>query len=306
MSESAAGPRFSVIIPTFDRPRQLDACLEGLARQTTSRDAFEVIVVDDGVRAPVGELAARWADRLEITVLEQPNRGPGSARNLGASRARGEFLAFVDDDCVPDPAWLESLADSPLATGALAGGPIRNALPENPYAAASQLITTFAYRYYDERSDAERFFTANNLAIAREAFEELGGFDTSIPAATAEDKDLCDRWRAAGGELAYVPTALVWHAHHLTFRRFLAQHYGYGRGILCFRIFRDRRGKGGSRELRPEPWAFYLRLVAFPAREVGGARGLLLSGLVLLSQIATMLGALHAALLDVRRMDAPG
>lgn len=295
-------PRFSVVIPTHARPGPLDACLEGLARQTLPAGEFEVIVVDDGGALDAERLLAEWSDRLDLTVLTRARGGPGAARNLGAAHARGRDLAFIDDDCTPEPGWLAGLAASPLTSGALVGGPIRNALPGNPYAAAGQAIATFVYGYYAERQAGERFFTGNNLALPRAGFEALGGFDTSIPAATAEDKDLCDRWREGGGLLSEAPDARILHAHRLTLGRFWRQHYGYGRGILCFRILRRRREPARERPIRPEPWRFYGRLVLAPLRHPGGARGLRLSGLVLLAQIATAFGGAHAALFDVRRL----
>jgi glycosyltransferase involved in cell wall biosynthesis len=198
--KNVTAPRFSVIVPTFDRPGQLRACLEGLARQTLPASAFEIIVVDDAGTADESQVVGAWPE-LEITLLREDRGGPGAARNLGAKRARGRYLAFIDDDCVPDPGWLDGLDQSALQLGAIVGGTIENALPSNPYSTASQLIQSFVYQYHDEDNSHERFFTTNNLALPREAFESLGGFDTSIPAGTAEDKDLCDRWRAAGGEM---------------------------------------------------------------------------------------------------------
>lgn len=297
-------PLFSVIVPTFDRPLQLRACLEGLSRQTLPASAFEVLVVDDAGTADEAGVIGDWPE-LEVTLLREDRGGPGAARNLGATRARGRFLAFIDDDCVPDPEWLEGLDRSALKRGAVVGGTIENALPSNPYSTATQLITSFVYRYHDEDEGRERFFTTNNLALPREAFEALGGFDTSIPAGTAEDKDLCDRWRAGGGELVRAPAARVGHAHHLGLGSFVRQHFRYGRGILCFRVLRRRRHREGPAPIRPEPWSFYMRLIAFPFQEVGGLRGLRGCGLAALAQFATALGCLYAVVFDLRRTRPP-
>lgn len=295
-------PRFSVIVPTFNRPRQLDACLAALAAQRLGKDTLEVIVVDDGSDPPLGDLTADWVGRLRVTVLQQRQQGPGSARNRGVSSARGTYVAFVDDDCVPDPQWLTEIGAALDRGDVLAGGAIRNGLPDNRYATASHLITEYAYRYYAARPNARRFFTTNNMAVHRKSFEAMGGFDTSIPAATAEDKDLCDRWLDDGRELVHVPEATVLHAHDLGLRSFLRQHYRYGRGILCFRVIRRRRAPARPGPIRPEPWRFYLGLVVFPVRRLGGLRGWVAGALAALAQLATAAGAAHAVLFDLRRV----
>jgi len=125
-------PFFSVIIPTYNRPAQLKTCLQALAAQAYPRDRFEVLVVDDGSAEPPRELVASFSNSLNITLLTESHGGPSAARNAGAARARGEFLAFTDDDCAPTPEWLENIA-SRLANSAtcLVGGHTINALTEN-------------------------------------------------------------------------------------------------------------------------------------------------------------------------------
>src|SRR5687767_5128657 len=100
---------FSIIIPTYARPKQLAVCLEAIARLNYPRDRFEVIVVDDGSESPPEHVVKSFSERLSLTLLAQPNSGPASARNTGAWEAKGEFLAFVDDDCAPDAGWLRGL-----------------------------------------------------------------------------------------------------------------------------------------------------------------------------------------------------
>ena len=132
-------PRFSIVIPTYDRPRPLSACLEAMSGLEYPRDRFEVIVVDDGSPEPPEAAAAPFRDRLDLTLLRLPHAGPATARNAGASRARGEYLAFTDDDCAPDPGWLHALAARFAAEpGGLLGGRTINRLPENPYSSASR------------------------------------------------------------------------------------------------------------------------------------------------------------------------
>jgi GT2 family glycosyltransferase len=288
-------PYFSVVIPTHARPVALRACLEGIARLECDQ-SFEVVVVDDGSPTPPDRVVEAFDGRLDIAFAAQPRSGPGCARNHGASIARGRFLAFIDDDCVPASSWLAALArvfdDDP---DPLLGGQVVNALPENPYSTTTQLIMTYVYDYYDGRPDAERFFTTNNFALARHQFDAMGGFDTSIPSHTAEDKDFCERWRHAGRRMSYIPDAVVYHEHHLTLNRFLRQHYNYGRGILSFRRLSAQRRDA---PLLPEPVSFYGNMLLFPYRHPSVQRRTSCAFLIALSQVATAAGALKSALLD--------
>lgn len=288
-------PDVSIVVPTYGRPDRLRACLDGIARQEYERGSFEVIVVDDGGTDSLDPVLAEFHDRLQLRLIAQANRGPGAARNAGAAAAKGGVLAFVDDDCVPAERWLSALAQV-LDThpDRLLGGPVLNALPDNPFSTSSQLIATYVSEYYAEGRANEKFFTTNNFALSAERFRELNGFDTSIPSATAEDKEFCDRWRARGYEMAWVPAAIVHHAHDLTLWRFLRQHYNYGRGLLHFRLLRRRRGAG---RLVPERLSFYVNLILYPLRDRARRRWRFVP-LLILSQLATGVGAVRAAFTD--------
>ena len=283
-------PLVSVVIPTFARPKILRACLQGIANLQFDRTQLEVIVVDDGSPERVPEVIAEFRDRLQVRLLTQRRAGPGAARNAGVGIAAGRYLAFIDDDCVPAPDWLTILADE-LARDdrRLLGGRIDNALTGNPFSDASDRIGRFVYQYYLGESAKERFFTANNMALSAERFRAIGGFDTTIPSATAEDKEFCDRWQAGGLELAHVPRAVVHHAHQLGFARFLRQHFNYGRGILSFRLTRRQRTPRGT--ILPESWRFYRDLLTSPLREPNQRPAWRAFALVAVAQLATLAGA---------------
>ena len=130
----------SVVVPTYRRPRQLQACLEALAAQTM-QEPWEVVVVDDGSpEPPVPSVESLVASR-GWQLVRQPNAGPSAARNRGVREARGEFIAFTDDDCLPEPAWLNMLLQEARSRPhALVGGTTVNAvsythltLPTTPY-----------------------------------------------------------------------------------------------------------------------------------------------------------------------------
>jgi GT2 family glycosyltransferase len=236
---------FSVIVPTYARPRQLAACLESLARLDYPRDRFEILVVDDGSGTPPEALTASFRDRLDVTLLTQRHAGPAAARNAGAARARGRFLVFTDDDCLPAPDWLRRLeAAFEHTPDHMLGGRTLNRLTGNPYATASQVILEAVYAFYNPGPTAVGFFASNNLALPAGLFRTVGGFDETFPLAAGEDREFCDRWRQRGYRMAYIPEAVVLHAHPLTFRTFCKQYFNYGRGALRYHRLRAQLASG--------------------------------------------------------------
>jgi GT2 family glycosyltransferase len=279
-------PFFSIILPTYNRPEQLATCLRSLVCLDYPRDHFEVIVVDDGSKISPKTLVDSFDKQLDITLLMQANAGPASARNTGAARAKSEFLVFLDDDCTPAPDWLLKLAARFAATPArMIGGKTLNALSDNPYATASQIIIDFVYTHYNDNPDKARFFSSNNMAIPTDQFRALGGFNVTLR--TSEDRDLCERWLYHGYQMSYAPEVLIYHAHALTFRTFWRQHFNYGRG--GFR-FRQRLAQRDQERIKLETKLFYLNMFWYPFAQVRGFRGIWLSVLSVVSQLASMLG----------------
>jgi GT2 family glycosyltransferase len=288
MELPAGGLVFSIVVPTYRRPRPLGACLEALARLDYPRGRFEVIVSDDGGEEPLHAAVGRVGTRLDVTLLCGPHAGAGAARNAGAARARGRLLAFTDDDCAPAPDWLAKL-EARLATNptrAMVGGRTLNALHANPYATASQLVVDAGYAHLNRDPEHARFFTASNLALPAEDFRALGGFDARFVA--SEDRELCGRWESSGGRMIYAPEAVVHHAHELGWRSFWRQHFNYGRGAL---LLQRARARHGWPHFRPDP-RYYASLLSRPFSETSFASALGLSALLLVSQSASATGML--------------
>ena len=282
MSEVA----ISVVVPTRDRAESLDACLTALAAQSFDAGGVEVIVVDDGSREPVAPRLDAWRTRLAISDVRTTGAGPAAARNAGSAAAGGAYLAFTDDDCVPDPGWLHALLTAlRRKPGALVGGRTVNLLTASPAPEASQLIADVAYDYYNADPENARFFSSNNLACEAATFRGLGGFDPAFR--TSEDRDLCDRWRASGRALVFAPDALVGHAHRMGLAGFARQHVGYGRGARRFMHARQARTPGASTlEL-----GFYTGLLPRVARLIRGRRNQpVLWALLLVWQLANTAG----------------
>jgi glycosyltransferase involved in cell wall biosynthesis len=281
-------PFISIIIPTYERPRRLAACLRSLARLDYPRDRFEAIVVDDGSKMPLETVCAPFRNRFELKLLRQANFGPARARNTGAAHAKGKFLAFTDDDCEPAADWLQTLVRRFAKTpGYAIGGRTLNALTDNLYSMASQILIDYLYKYYNSDPHQARFFASNNMALPADQFRELGGFDTTFPRAAGEDRELCDRWLYHGHRMLFAPEVRVYHSHTLTLRTYWKQHFNYGCAASFFHQARASRGRGGP---RLEPLRFYVNLFRYPLWHVRGRQALLLALLLVMSQGANAMG----------------
>lgn len=287
---TSSPPLFSVVIPTYNRPQALAACLDAVCALDAVAGGYEVIVVDDGSQVDLSGIVASYAESVPLSFLRQANGGPAVARNHGAAHASGRILAFTDDDCRPAADWLQRMAASlSAAPDLLVGGCTRNALVGNIYSTASQLLLHYIVDYYQANHRDGTFFTSNNMAVSRECFFEVGGFDAAFAKATNEDRELCERWRYHRLPLRYDPSAIVYHAHELTLRAYGRQHFNYGRGAHRYHLVRQRYRHD---HIPLEPWPFYRDLLRYPFRERTEKPTYLLSCLLALAQATYALGFL--------------
>ena len=216
------GPLISVVVCTRNGSATLAECLKALQNQTYQN--YEVIVVDDGSTDSVPEIAkASSAVRYE----RQDHAGLSVARNLGLRLARGEIVAYTDDDCMADEDWLSHLAmafDDPQWVAA--GGPNIPPPPRNLTEAIVAAAPGGPSHVLLNDEEAEHL-PGCNLAIRKSALEAIGGFRPQFMAA-GDDVDVCWRLREAGGKLKFVPGAMVWHHRRFSVRAFLRQQRGYG------------------------------------------------------------------------------
>ncbi|HKG14991.1 MAG TPA: glycosyltransferase [Pyrinomonadaceae bacterium] len=283
---SAGLPQFSVVVPTYERPARLSSCVRALSQLDYPRERFEVLIVDDGSARPPLEIIERFRGALDVKLFEQAkNAGPAAARNLGARRARGEFLAFTDDDCEPERGWLRAFATRFAGAPArIVGGRTVNALAHNPYSETSQLIIEVVYAHFNRDAEDARFFASNNFAAHAESFREAGGFDETFR--TSEDREICARWRSRGLGMTYEPRAVVLHSHRLTLGSLWRQHFGYGRGALRFHRAREGAGDG---PFKPDA-DFYTKLLRAALSQTPRAKAAQLTALLLWSQAANAAG----------------
>ena len=203
--QPTAEPRFSVVIPTYRRNDSLALCLERLAdgAQTLPAREYEVIVADD---APDGENARRMVEERFPSVrwVAGPGKGPAANRNRGAAEARGAWLAFTDDDCLPQPGWLAGYA---ARIDAADGAALR--VLEGPTTAGDAgRIEPF---FTAPLNDVGGLLWSCNFAIEHRFFDEIGRFDDGFPFPHLEDVDLRLRLEDRGQAYPFVPEAVVAH-----------------------------------------------------------------------------------------------
>ena len=281
---------FSVVIPTFNRPRQLADCLEALAQQALPKSLFEVVIVDDGGSQSLEPLVDDFSGRLQIKLFRQTNGGCASARQFGIDHARAEYLAFTDDDCRPAPDWLTRIEAAMKRDPecAVAGRTI-NGLRDDLYAETTQSIVETLVACGSDASGYLRYAPTNNLVFPSDPLRAIGAMDRSWRIAGGEDRDLCARWSQAGFRLSYEPSAEVLHYHRLNLRSFLRQHFHYGRG--AWRYYTNERSTPHFESLR-----LYPSLLFAPFRQQPMGRALAVCGLVLLAQCATAAGVVAQAI----------
>jgi O-antigen biosynthesis protein len=229
LEELTQNPRVSVIVPVYNGEQRICETVRCLLRQTLP--PAEIIVVDDGSTDDTFALLQCFADK--IVLLSKPNGGPASARNHGLRVATGDFIAFTDSDCLPQPGWLAGLIEGftgPAVGGV--GGSVRRA--------EDCLFGEYAdiYGVLAPETDADgdiTYFPTANVCFRADVLLEAGWFDESFRRPGAEDVDVCIRIREIGYKLRYSEGALVLHYHKDSLRSFLRTmaNYGEGQFILC-------------------------------------------------------------------------
>jgi cellulose synthase/poly-beta-1,6-N-acetylglucosamine synthase-like glycosyltransferase len=253
-------PRFSVIVPTHERPEALRRCLEGFANLDHS--SWDLIVVNDGGANSFRKVDEGLRSRLPLRLVDAPHAGPASARNLGARLAQGEFLAFTDDDCIPEPDWLTAFERGFETTDAdVLVGECLNPHAGNVPAMTWQLYLAFMFELSRDKAGNALMVPSNNVAYRREAFWSVGGFDDSFPTAAGEDMDLAYRIVEHGYRQRHLDSARVWHDHRNTIRGYLNQQLRYGRGTRD--LLRRNHAVAATKTSR---WTHYANLMAFLRR----------------------------------------
>jgi glycosyltransferase involved in cell wall biosynthesis len=234
-------PSFSVVVCSHNGSRTMRDTCNGLLE--VDYPDVEVIVVDDGSTDGTGEIAREYGFR----VITTENQGLSAARNTGWQAARGEIVAFLDDDARPDLQWLRYLAHTFMTTQhAAVGGP--NVPPPEASGVEACVAAAPGGPIHVLVSDTEaEHIPGCNLAVRRAVLAELGGFDPCFRVA-GDDVDICWRMIEAGWTIGYSPGALVWHRRRTTVLGYLRQQRGYGRAeALLERKWPAHYNVGGHR-----------------------------------------------------------
>lgn len=222
--------KYSFIIPVYNRPDEVKELLESLASAPRKMDDVEVVVVEDGSSHRCEDEVNLYRDRLNISYYYKDNSGPGQTRNVGAKRAKGEYLIFLDSDVVLPPGYLNAL-DNALAqepTDAF-GGPDKAAASFTPVQKAisyamTSFFTTGGIRGGKKKMD--KFYPRSfNMGIRADVYEALGGFSRMR---FGEDIDLSIRIYKGGYRCRLIPEAWVWHKRRTDFRKFWRQVFNSG------------------------------------------------------------------------------
>ena len=257
-------PKYSVIIPVYNRIDEVDDLLKSLSQQTFAD--FEVIIVEDGSSQPCDGVVKRYADSVDVKYFYKSNEGRSIARNYVMDRASGEYFIFFDSDCVIPPGYFEHL-DKALGERPLDcfGGPDAAHDSFTPTQKAinhsmTSFLTTGGIR--GGKISLEKFTPRTfNMGYSRKVYERIGGFREMF----SEDIDMSTRIRNAGFSIGLIHDAPVYHKRRVDFRKFMRQVYVFGMSrITLYLLYPDS-----------------LKLVHWlPAVAVAGGMTLLLLGIL--------------------------
>ncbi|RQE02957.1 glycosyltransferase [Prevotella intermedia] len=220
--------KYSIIVPVFNRPDEVDELLSSLLNQTFTD--FEVLIVEDGSQKPCDEVCNKYADRLDLHYFMKPNSGPGQSRNYGAERAKGEYLLILDSDVVLPKGYLNAIEEELKREPADAfGGPdAAHASFTDTQKAISYSMTSFFTTggIRGGKKKLDKFYPRSfNMGIRRDVYMELEGFSKMR---FGEDIDFSIRIFKAGKRCRLFPEAWVWHKRRTDFRKFYRQVYNSG------------------------------------------------------------------------------
>jgi GT2 family glycosyltransferase len=224
-------PKFSIIVPVYNRPDELLELLGSLSAQSF-RD-FELVVIEDGSQFSSAHLIPTYKDKFSLIYLEQENTGPAIARNNGMKAARGEYFLFIDSDCMAPADWLESLATALKAKPVDAFGgpdlaaPDFNLLQRAISFAMTSFLTTGGIR--GGKKQIDRFYPRSfNMGIHRRIFEQLGGFPVT-GMHPGEDMVFTIELIRKGFKTALFPDCGVYHKRRSNLVSFFRQVFKFGK-----------------------------------------------------------------------------
>ena len=226
---------FSLIIPVYNRPDEVDELLESLLKLDYNEN-FEIIIVEDGSSVKCEELIQKYEDKLTISYYYKENSGPGDSRNYGMKKAKGDYFIIFDSDCIIPKEYLTEVSNALKKSYVdCFGGPDKalssfSDIQKAINFAMTSFLTTGGIRGGSEKIDKfqPRSF---NMGLSRKAFETSNGFGNIHP---GEDPDLSFRLWNLGFETKLFPKAYVYHKRRIDWDKFSIQvnKFGKARPIL--------------------------------------------------------------------------
>lgn len=230
-----------MVIPTYNCAKTIGLTLQSLFSLNYPRELYEVVIVDGGSTDGTPAEAAKYRVRVIVEEGASANR----ARNLGANASKGEILAFTDGDCLIPPDWLIKIAHNLQSSGFdCVGGMVEAANSRRflaRYLDRSYLNAFPTASRFSVLNDLKPFsyLAACNMAIKRQAFLKIGGFDEEYRGGY-DDLDFLAKALKAGCKVAYDPQVVVHHYHRERLKDALRQVYWYGTGLARFRFKHPR------------------------------------------------------------------
>ena len=249
--------RYSIIVPVYNRPDEVDELLQSLCEQTVKD--FEVLIVEDGSVKPCKDVCDKYASILDLHYYAKENSGPGQSRNYGAERANGEYVIILDSDVVLPKGYLQAVEDELKQNSCEAfGGPDATHPSFTPIQKAisysmTSFFTTGGIR--GGKAKLDKFYPRSfNMGIRRDIYLQLGGFTKMR---FGEDIDFSYRIVEAGYMPRLFPEAWVWHKRRTDFRKFFRQVYNSG----IARINLEKRHPGTMKLVHLLPTVFTLGVI---------------------------------------------
>lgn len=223
---------FSIIIPLYNRPQEIDELLQTLTRQTYTQ--FEVLVIEDGSVKDAKAIVAKYADKLDVKYFFKPNEGQGFSRNYGFERAKGDFFVVFDSDCLIPEDYLELVRDYLYEHQLDAyGGPDAAHDSFTPVQKAISYAMTSPFTTGGIRGNKKHIGQFHprsfNMGVSREVWEKIGGF---ILTRLGEDIEYSIRIHNNGFKIGLIPGAKVYHKRRTSFVQFYKQLHFFGRARI--------------------------------------------------------------------------
>ncbi|WP_199137447.1 glycosyltransferase [Pedobacter sp. ASV12] len=223
---------FSIIIPLYNRPQEIDELLETLTRQTYTQ--FEVLVIEDGSVNDAKDIVASYANRLDVKYFFKPNEGQGFSRNFGFERAKGDYFVIFDSDCLIPADYLEIVKDYLFEHQLDAyGGPDAAHDTFTPVQKAISYAMTSPFTTGGIRGNKQHIGQFHprsfNMGVSREVWEKVGGF---ILTRLGEDIEYSIRIHESGFKIGLIPAAKVFHKRRTSFKQFYKQLHFFGRARI--------------------------------------------------------------------------